>query len=79
MMSVICGSGLLNSTIIIVPCLQSSLVVVASWFGAASMLASLGKCSSQGIMDCNMCCGILKQNMMPPLQKLGHTTVVSTQ
>ena len=45
MVSAMCGSSLLNSTIISVPCLQLSQVAVALWFEAASMLPALGNCS----------------------------------
>ncbi len=42
MVSSMCGDALVRSTKKIVPCLQSSMVVVASWSGAAWLLLVLG-------------------------------------
>ncbi len=42
MVSSMCGGALVSSTKKIVPCLQSSMVVVASWSGAAWLLLVLG-------------------------------------
>ncbi len=42
MVSSMCGDALVRSTKKIVPCLQSSMVVVASWSGAAWVLLVLG-------------------------------------
>ncbi len=44
--SSMCGDTLVRSTKKIVPCLQSSMVVVASWSGAAWVLLVLGSCGS---------------------------------
>ncbi len=46
MVSSMCGDALVRSTKKIVPCLQSSMVVVASWSGAAWLLLVLGSCGS---------------------------------
>ncbi len=46
MVSSMCGDALVRSTNKIVPCLQWSMVVVASWSGAAWLLLVLGSCGS---------------------------------
>ncbi len=46
MVSSMCGDALVRRTKQIVPCLQSSMVVVASWSGAAWLLLVLGSCGS---------------------------------
>ncbi len=46
MVSRMCGDALVRSTKTIVPCLQSSMVVVASWSGAEWLLLVLGSCGS---------------------------------
>ncbi len=46
MVSSMCGDTLVWSTKKIVPCLQSSMVVVASWSGAAWLLLVVGSCGS---------------------------------
>ncbi len=46
MVSSMCGNALMRSTNTIVPCLQSSMVVVASWSGDAWLLLVLGSCGS---------------------------------
>ncbi len=46
MVSSMCGDALVRSTKKIVPCLQSSMVMVASWSGAAWVLLVLGNCGS---------------------------------
>ncbi len=46
MVSSMCGDALVRSAKKIVPCLQSSMVVVASWSGAAWLLLVLGSCGS---------------------------------
>ncbi len=62
---------LVRSTTKILPCLQSSMVVVASWSGAAWVLLVLGSCGSLRETWIPTCyCDILKQKMLPSLQKL---------
>ncbi len=68
MVSSMCGDDLVRSTNKIVPCLQSSMVVVASWSGAAWVLLVLELRFIEGNMDSNMYCDIMKQKMMPSLQ-----------
>ncbi len=46
MVSSMCGDALVRSTKTSVPCLQSSMVVVASWSGPAWLLLVLGSCGS---------------------------------
>ncbi len=46
MVSSMCGDALVRSTKKIVPCLQSSMLVIASWSGAAWVLLVLGSCGS---------------------------------
>ncbi len=73
MVSSKCGDALVRSTKKIVACLQSSIVVVASWSGAAAAWLTAGTGEMrfvEGNMDSNMYSDILKQKMMPSLQKL---------
>ncbi len=46
MVSSMCGDALVRSTKKTVPCLQSGMVVVASWSGAGWLLLVLGSCGS---------------------------------
>ncbi len=71
-----CGNALVRSTKKIVPCLQSSMVVVvASWSGAACLLLVQGSCSSLRETWIPTCA------VMPSLQKLfsNITTTPNTQ
>ncbi len=53
-----------------VPCLQSSMMVVASWSGGMSTAGTVELRFIEGNVDSNMYFDILKQKMMPSLQKL---------
>ncbi len=59
-----CGNALVRSTKKMLPCLQSSKVVVASWSGAACLLLVLGSCISLRETWIPTCA------VMPSLQKL---------
>ncbi len=71
MVSSMCGDALVRSTKTIVPCLQSSVVDGSIVVWGCMTTAGTGELRLiEGNMDSNMYCDILKQNLMPSLQKL---------
>ncbi len=74
-MSSMCGDALVRSTKKIVSCLQSSMVVSIVVWGCMTTAGTGELRFIEGNMDSNIYCDILKQKMMPSLQKLGQMTV----
>ncbi len=72
MVSNVCGGNQLRISKTSASCLQSSMVVGVSWFGAAWVLPALGSYSSLREPWMPTC---LKQSMVPSLRRLGRRAV----
>ncbi len=70
MVCIMCGDALVRSAKTIVPCLQSSTVVVASWSGATWLFLVLGSCGSLSETWIPTCTVTYWSRRWCPLQKL---------